>query len=87
MFDHLGALKLSIKVGVSFERNVSLCFVSSYFKCCGYLSKQSNGIKMAPACTALTQVLHCSHNARTANCDQRGSGEKEWRSKENKGTL
>jgi len=68
---------IDLKVGVSLDRGVLLCFIS-------FLALQTlwetfqakNNVKSAPASTALTLVPHQSHNARTTNCHLRGSGER-----------
>ena len=64
-------------MGVLLDHGVSLCFVSFLaLRTLQVTFHVENSIRSAPASTALTQVLHQSHNARTANRHLRGSGER-----------
>ena len=59
----------NLKVGVSLDHGVLLCFVSLLaVRTCKATSQAKNKIRNAPASSLLTLVLHPSHNVRTANC-------------------
>jgi len=66
---------LSIKVGVSLTHGVSLRLILLLaFQTSWATFQVKNNIRSAPASSALTRVLYRSHNARTPNRHQRGSG-------------
>jgi len=69
------SLFINIKVGVSLDHGISLCFILLLALRAGWEAFQAkNNVRSAPASSALTLVSHQSHNARTANCHVRGSG-------------
>ena len=56
---------INLKVG---NHGVSLCFVSLLaFRICWATFQANNNVRSAPASSALTLVLHQSHNVSTAN--------------------
>jgi len=66
---------INLKVGVSLDHDVSLRFVCfQLFK--WQTSQAKNNIRSTPASSALTLVMHRSHNTCTANHRLRGSGER-----------
>ena len=68
---------LILKVGVSFDHDVSLCFVSLLaLQTCWAMFQAKNNIRSAPASSALTLVLQQSHKTYTTNHHQRSSGER-----------
>jgi len=68
---------INLKVGVLLDHGVSLCFVSLLaLQTCWVTFQAKNNVRNIPASSALTVVLHQSHNARTANRHQCSSGER-----------
>ena len=66
---------IDLKVGVSLDHGVSLCFVSLLaLQTLSATFQAKNNIRNAPASTVLTLVLHRSHNVPTANHHTVGKG-------------
>ena len=61
----------SLKVGVSLDHVVSLCFISLLaLRICWATFQAKHSVRSAPASSALASVSHQSQNVHTTNCHQ-----------------
>ena len=68
---------IDLKVGVSLDHGVLVCFVSlPALQTCWAMFQAKNNVESAPASSVLTVASHRSHNVRTANCHLRAKGER-----------
>ena len=71
------ALFIDLKVGVSLDHAILLCFVSLLvLQTCWTTFQTKSNIRSTPASSALTLVSHRSHNTLTENRHLCGKGER-----------